>query len=81
MSNSLKEITLSENGPFATELMALIVKHNLESIYGIPVHIIHQIMTSSFDNYCHIFRNLENFYMQIEEERRNQPLEVSDETL
>lgn len=56
------------------ELMALIVKHNLESEYGIPVHIIHQIMTTSFDNYCTIFRNLEDFNMNIEQEKQHQQM-------
>ena len=72
---------MSQHNPFGTELMALIVKHDLESEYGVPVHIIQQIMVSSFDNFCTVFRNLEEFYMKVEEEKNNQFLEVEDERL
>ena len=65
-----EEILLSQVNAFGTELMSLIVKHDLETEYGVPTHIIYQIMVTSFDNYRTIFRNLEEFYMKIEQERQ-----------
>ena len=63
---------MSQSNPFGSELMALIVKHKLEAEYGVPVHIIYQIMISSFDNYCSIFRELESFYKSLEKEKEAQ---------
>jgi len=55
---------------FDEKLLKLIKNCGMEEKTGVPAHIIHQIMLSSFSNYCTIFNNLEEFYMQIEEEKR-----------
>jgi len=56
--------------------MSLIVRHNLQDEYGVPAHIIFEIMASSFDNYCVIFRNLEKFYMEIEKAKQEDQFEA-----
>jgi len=64
--------------PFDIELTALLVKHDYERVYGVPTHIIKQIMLSSFYNYRTIFKNLEEFYMQLESEKEAHSSFIAD---